>query len=421
MPVPSTLFAVAGFTPAKPAEVGLDQAAVDGIARDMQKLVRDGRRAGIVSAVACRGRLVHAQACGWRDMEADLPMQADTLFRLYSMTRAITAAGLLTLLDEGKLALDDPVAKFLPEFTDTPVIANRDAGTTEPQQTPLTIRHLLTYTAGFGYPDSYPAPWKLTMADVLPIGGTLAAGIARLAAAPLLAQPGAQWRYGFSGDVTARVAEVVSGQSYDEFLRTRVFTPLGMRDTGFIVPAKRADDLAEIYATGPDDTLINATARAPALNSYQPDETLFSGGGGLVGTVGDYLTFGQMLLNKGKFDATRILAPATVQTMCSNQLRPDQGPLMVGVPGRGTANDMWADHNGYGWGLGISVRLDGDDQRIPGGRGECRWDGLANTTFFIDPEHEIVAVAMAQLLALDGRELEMVLRHQLYIGDSETR
>jgi CubicO group peptidase (beta-lactamase class C family) len=416
MTTPLETFDIDGIPPATPAEVGLTPNAVDGIARGMRALVDQGKRAGIVSAVACRGRLVHAQAYGWRNLEADLRIRHDSLFRLYSMTRAVTAVGLLALIDEGRLTLDDPVAKFLPEFADTEVIKMRGDGsvTTEPQQTPLTIHHLLTYTGGFGYPDSYPPPYKLTMDDVLPVGGTLADGIRRLAQAPLLAQPGAQWRYGFSGDVTGRVAEVVSGQPYDEYLRTRIFAPLGMHNTGFIVPAARKDDLAEVYAAGPDGTLVNATKRVPMLNSYAPGETMFSGGGGLVSTAGDYLIFCQMLLNGGRFGESRILESATVADMCRNHLRTEQGPLMVGAPGRGTANDMWASHDGYGWGLGISVRLDEGEHRIPGGRGECRWDGLANTTYFIDPEHDIVAVAMAQLLALDGRELEMVLRNNLY-------
>lgn len=414
--VSDTNFDIAQFSAATPAEVGLTGIAIDGIARDMQALVDEGRRAGIVSAVACQGRVVHAQATGWRDIEADLPMRGDTLFRLYSMTRAVTAVGLLTLVDEGRIALDDAVADYLPEFRDTPVIVGIHDGQVRlvPQARPLSVHDLLTYTAGFGYPDSYPDEYGLTMGQVLPIGGTLATGIRRLAEAPLLAQPGAHWRYGFSGDVTGRLAEVVAGQPYDEFLRERIFTPLKMHDTGFVVAEARSDDLAQTYSPGPNDTLRNATARLPALNSYQPGETLFSGGGGLVGTAGDYLTFCQMLLNGGEFDDVRILANPSMADMCRNHLAADQGPLMRGVPGRGTENDMWAAHDGYGWGLGISVRLDEGEHQIPGGRGECRWDGLANTTFFIDPEHDIAAVAMSQYLALDGRELEMVLRRNLY-------
>ena len=411
-----TTFTVDQFPGTTPAKVGLTSSAIDGIARDMRALVDEGRRAGIVSAVACRGQLVHAQATGWRDLEADLPMHGNTLFRLYSMTRAVTAVGLLTLVDEGRITLDDAVADYLPEFRDTPVRAGIDGGQVRlvPQVRPLSVHDLLTYTAGFGYPDSYPDEYGLTMDRVLPIGGTLATGIRRLAGAPLLAQPGAHWRYGFSGDVTGRLAEVVADQPYDKFLRERIFAPLNMHDTGFIVPEAPSDDLAQAYSPGPDDTLVNATARLPALNSYLPEETLFSGGGGLVGTAGDYLTFCQMLLNGGEFNGTRILAAPTMADMCRNHLTAEQGPLMRGAPGRGTKNDMWAAHDGYGWGLGISVRLAEGDHRIPGGQGECRWDGLANTAFFIDPEHDIAAVVMSQYLALDGRELEMVLRRNIY-------
>ena len=381
----------------------------------MRALVDDSRRAGIVSAIACRGKLIHYQAYGRRDLEADWPMQEGSLFRLFSMTRAITATGLLTLVDDGLLSLEDPVARFLPEFADTPVLEIRDDKiTTVPQRSPINVQQLLTYTAGFGYPMSYPDSFGLTMDQVLPVDASLATGIKRLAEVPLLAQPGARWRYGFSGDVTARLAEVVSGRSYDEFLDERVFQPLMMSNTGFTVSAERKNDLSQIYSQGQDGTLVNSTARAPVTNSYEPDTRMFSGGGGLVSTAGDYLVFCQMLLNGGEFNGARILATQTVANMLRNQLTPEQGPLMWSAPGRGTKDDTWAAHNGYGWGLGISVRLENETHTIPGGRGECRWDGLANTTYFIDPEHQIVAVAMSQFLAMDGRELELVIRDNLY-------
>ena len=407
---------IEGFDLVTPEEVGLEKRRIDAIAAGLRGLVDDSRRAGIVSAIASRGKLVHFQAYGSRNLEANLPMEADTLFRLYSMTRAVTAVGLLTLVDDGSLGLADPVAKYLPEFADTPVIDEIGAHEiiTVPQSTPLSVYHLLTYTGGFGYPLSYPESFGLTMEQVLPVDGTLETGIRRLAEVPLLAQPGARWRYGFSGDVTARISEVVSGKPYDAFLRDRIFEPLGMHDTGFTVPVERERDLAEMYSPGPDGVLVNATARAPVTNSYEPGSRLFSGGGGLVSTAADYLSFCQMLLEGGRLNGTRILLAETAANMLRNHLTETQGPLMWSAPGRGTADDMWAAHDGYGWGLGISVRLDGEQQEIPGGCGECRWDGLANTTYFIDPEHDLVAVAMSQYLALDGRELELVLRTNLY-------
>jgi len=407
---------IEGFDPAAPGDVGLAKERIDGIAAGMRELVDTARRAGIVSAVARQGKLVHFQAYGWRDLEADLPMEANSLFRLYSMTRAVTAVGLLTLVDDGSVGLNDPVARYLPEFSDTPVIAEirADEIVTVPQSTPLSVHHLLTYTGGFGYPMSYPDTFGLTMDQVLPASGTLETGIKRLAEVPLLAQPGARWRYGFSGDVTARLAEAISGQAYDKFLSERIFQPLKMSHTGFAVPAERNNDLVQIYSAGPDATLLNSTARAPVTNSYEPGSRMFSGGGGLVSTAGDYLVFCQMLLNGGVFNGARILKSETTANMLRNHLTPSQGPLMWSAPGRGTEDDSWATHDGYGWGLGISVRLDDEKQNIPGGRGECRWDGLANTSYFIDPEHEIVAVAMSQFLALDGRELELVIRNNLY-------
>lgn len=408
----------AGFQQAEPAAVGLSAETVDELAAQLRSLVDEGRRAGIVSGILRHGKLVHFQSYGSRNLEQALPMEGDTIFRLYSMTRAVTAVGLLTLCDEGRLKLDDPVADYLPEFADTPVIKEVRDGevVTEPQQSPLTIYHLMTYTAGLAYPESYPKSLGITLDQVLRIGATAEEGIQYLARQPLLSQPGAHWYYGFSGDVLGRIVEVVSGQPYDRFLDERVFQPLRMTDTGFVVPTDQWDRLAEVYAPDDDGGLVNATARVPQSNSYREGETFFSGGGGLVGTAGDYLGFCQMLLNGGELDGVRIIEPDTAALMTRNHLREDQGPLMWYAKGRGTPGDPWTASNGYGWGLGIGVRLEGESHVMPGSDGEYRWDGLANTIYFIDPVHDIVVVAMSQYLSMDQRELEQTIRKTIYGG-----
>jgi len=407
-----------GFQHTDPAAVGLSAAAIDELAAQLRNLVDEGKRAGIVSGILRHGKLVHFQSYGSRNLEQALPMEGDTIFRLYSMTRAVTAVGLLTLCDEGQLELDDPVAEYLPEFADTPVIKEvRDGEViTEPQQSPMTIYHLMTYTAGFAYPESYPKSLGITLDQVLRVGDTAEAGIQYLARQPLLSQPGAHWYYGFSGDVLGRIAEVVSGQSYDRFLNERIFQPLRMNDTGFVVPTDRRDRFAEVYAPDDNATLVNATARVPQSNSYREGETFFSGGGGLVGTAGDYMRFCQMLLNGGELDGVRVIEADTAALMARNHLREDQGPLMWYAKGRGTPQDPWTASNGYGWGLGIGVRLAGEGHVMPGTDGECRWDGLANTIYFIDPVHDIVVVAMSQYLSMEQRELELTLRKNIYGG-----
>ena len=402
--------------PGSPRSVGLLPHAIEGLAEDMRTLVDEGQRAGVVSAVARRGTLVHLQAYGWRDRERRLPMENDTLFRIYSMSRAVTTVALLTLYDQGRYTLEDPVAKFVPEFADTQVLVGQDATQTEPQSNPLTLHHLFTYTAGLGYPFDYPAELGVSFDAVLGVDDRLETGMRNLAGFPLLFQPGGRWYYGFSSDVLGRVAEVVSGQPYDVLLKQRVLDPLQMSDTGFALADGDSDRLAQAYRRDADGYLVNATADLPVINSYREGKQMFSGGGGLVGTVMDYLRFGQMLLNGGELDGVRVLKPTTVALMTRNHLRPEQGPLNWYASARGTPEDPWWNLNGYGWGLSVGVRLDEGPHGVPGGSGEIRWDGLANTTFFVDPEHEIVAVAMTQYLGPDQVELELALRRNLYGG-----
>lgn len=397
-----------------PESVGVNSQTIDALAADLRALVDDGKRAGIVSAIAKNGKLIHFQAYGHRDIENDLPMEPDTLFRIYSMTRPVTAVGLLTLYEDDRYELDDPVAEFIPEFADTPVSIKRGSTETVPQETPLTIYHLFTYTGGFGYPFDYAQEFGMTFDRVLGVDDTLENGIRNLAAIPLIDQPGAHWYYGLSGDVLGRVGEVASGQPYDELLKERIFEPLGMHDTGFAVSDTDWHRLAQAYRRGEDGQLVNATASLPVLNSYKEGKQMFSGGGGLVGTAVDYTRFGQMLLNGGKLDGVRILEADTVALMTRNHLSESQGPLAWYAAGRWTDEDPFWNYDGYGWGLSIGVRLDGGAHRVRGGKGEFRWDGLANTTFFVDPENDIVAVAMAQYLGTDQIKLELVLRRHLY-------
>jgi CubicO group peptidase (beta-lactamase class C family) len=405
---------------APPESVGLLPQSIDGLAADMRALVDHGKRAGIVSAVARDGRLVHLQAYGMRDLENGLPMQEDTIFRLYSMSRAITAVGLLTLYEQGRFEMDDRLAKFLPEFATTPVLISRDPVDEQPQRSPLTLYHLFTYTAGLGYPFDYPAELGVSFQRVLGVDDKLANGIRNLAGYPLLYQPGGRWYYGLSSDVLGRVAEVIADQPFDAFLEQRVLKPLAMTATGFSLPARESNRLAQAYRPDENGKLTNATASLPKINSYREGGRMFSGGGGLLGTVMDYMRFGQMLLNGGQLDGQRVLEPETVALMTRNHLDDSQGPLNWYAAGRGTPQDPWWNLNGYGWGLSVGVRLDQGPHGVPGGRGEIRWDGLANTTFFVDPENKIVAVAMSQYLGPDQVDLELVLRRHLYGGLTET-
>lgn len=401
-------------------DVGLSPAAMAHLDTSMRALVESGRRSGVVWAVAKNGKLITHKMAGLRDMENNRPMQADTLFRVHSMTRVVTAAAVMTLYEDGKFDLDDPVSKYVPAFANTPVLKDRkgDPTDTEPQASPLTVRHLLTYTSGLGYPFDYDPSFGIDVGfkNTLASGLTIEDAVDFIASKPLLFQPGRRWYYGFSGDVLGRLVEIWSGQPYDIFLRQRIFEPLGLNDMGFQVADEQWHRLAKIYAPGEEGGLTDVTAGAPLSGNYSAGSKIFSGGGGLVATAIDYLRFAQMLLNGGELDGVRILRADTVALMSRNHLTPEQGPLNWYAQGRFTEKDPWTRLNGYGWGLSIGVRIDDQAHTVVGGQGEFKWDGFANTTFFIDPENEIVAVAMTQYLGPGQDDLEMALRTSLYGG-----
>jgi len=411
----------ADFPVAKPEDVGLQPLAITHLDDAMTALVDSGHRAGVIWAVAKDGKLVTHKAAGLRDIENALPMQTDTWVRYYSMTRAVTAVAVMMMYEEGKFALDDPVANFIPAFTDTQVLKDRkgDPTATKPQTSPLTVYHLLTYTSGLGYPFDYDPSLDVGFDTILSSGITIEQGVNTLASKPLLFQPGTHWYYGFSGDVLGRLVEVWSGQRYDEFLQSRIFKPLGLTDIGFQLADGDFHKLAKVYR--PDETgkMADATAGLPPINSFRAGDTIFSGGGGLAGTALDYLAIAQLLLNGGELKGVRLLKPETVALITRNHLTEEQGPLNWYAQGRFTKTDPWRRQDGYGWGLSIGVRIPDEPHTIGGGRGEFTWDGFANTTFFADPENGIVAIALSQYLGPNQDELVHTLRTALYgaLGD----
>jgi CubicO group peptidase (beta-lactamase class C family) len=400
----------APLEPAPPESVGMSRAGLDALKARMARFVDSGQRAGIVYAVARNGRLVALEALGQRDLERRLPMEPDTAFRIYSQSRAITASATLGLVEQRRLGLDDRVAKYVPEIGRMRVLKPGSTTETEPQRQPMTVRHLFTYTAGLGYAPDWPAQLKVQPSDILPLEGTLADGMRNLARLPLLSQPGEKWRYGFSGDLLGRVAEVASGEPLDQLLHRRLFAPLGMRHTGFWVSAERATrgDLAKVYTPGKDGRLEDMSDRATPLSYFTRPGKLFSGGGGLVSTVPDYLRFAQMLLDRGVLDGVRVLEPATVDAMLTRQTTPAQGEVYWYAP------DAFPTVRGFAWGLSIGVRPDDAGPEVPGRPGERGWAGLANTLFFINTRERIVAVAMSQYVGPDAGELNDEFRDGVY-------
>jgi CubicO group peptidase (beta-lactamase class C family) len=349
------------------------------------------------------------EAYGSRNLEKKLPMQLDTQFRIASLTRVLSGATILTLTEDGTLGLNDAVAKYIPEFATTPVIKSveGDKVITEPQKTPLTVRHLFTYTGGFGYAPDWPKSLGLQQDMVIGLDGTLQKGVKTLAKYPLLNQPGAKWHYGFSGDVLGAVAEVAAKKEIDVILKERMLDKLGMKDTGYWT--KDADRIAVVY--GPDEKtgkLVTRNEGADGLSSFTRPGTLKSAGGGLLSTVPDYLRFAQMLLNEGQLDGVRVMKPETVKAMISRQTTADQGLVYWYQP------DRYTTFKGYAWGYAIGVRVEGT-HALPGNVGDAGWAGFTNTWFFIDPKTQVTGVAMTQYLGPDQESVVIKrLREGIY-------
>lgn len=408
--MPLSVVAEESLPTATPESVGMTAEGLEALSASMRGLVDEGLRAGVVWGVLKDGKLVQLEAYGQRNIEAGLPMETDTVFRLYSQTRAVTAAAILTLVDDGKVGLDDPVANYLPEIADMPVIAelSRDRVIkTVPQNSPMTVRHLFNYTAGLGYARDWPAGEEMEQRDILSLDGNLSDMIDKFAKYPLLAQPGERWIYGFHSDVLGALAEVVSGRAFNDFLDRRLLKRIGMKDTGYWVQRGSNDRLALVY--GPGDGGALTAVSAPASSTYTKPGTMFSAGGGLVSTVPDYLRFGQMILNGGELDGVRVLKAGTVAAMGTNALTPTQGTVSFG-----DGFNPPRPFSGYGWGLGIGVRLADAVHTVPGSTGDLVWGGLANTTYFFDPTENIVAVAMTQYLGSTADELVFRLREGVY-------
>jgi CubicO group peptidase (beta-lactamase class C family) len=396
---------------AEPAPAEFTAEGLAQLDADMQSLVAAGQRSGVVYGIARRGAVVVLKAHGLRNIERNLPMENDSAFRIYSQTRAITSAAILTLVEQGKLRLDDPVAKYIPEIGAMRVISRLSDGKiveTVPQKPAMTIRHLFQYSSGLGYAADWPKSAGMVQREILDLDRDLAAMVRKLASYPLLEQPGSRWRYGFSSDVLGRVAEVVAGQPFNEFLRQRLTGPLGLKDTDFWYAPAQVDRIAVVYARNGKGELRPTDAMPPS-STYDRPGPMFSAGGGLLSTAPDYLRFGQMLLGRGSLGGVRILQPTTVDRMTGNTLTEAMGGEVYWY--RQEWNSVF---RGYGWGLGIGVRLPDRAHAVPGSNRDIGWGGLASTGYFIDQENGFVAVVMTQYLGAEGDKPAFLLREGVY-------
>lgn len=358
----------------------------------MAGYVERGDVPGIVTLVSRRGE-VHVDAIGMKAAGGD-PMRRDTIFRIASMTKPITAVAAMILVEECTLRLDDPVDRLLPELADRTVLKRLDGPLeeTEPAHRPITLRDLLTLRMGFGQmmapPDAYPilkAASELQIGMGPPSPATTPAPdewLRQFATLPLMHQPGEQWLYNTGSDVLGVLIARAAGQPLEAFLRERIFAPLGMNDTGFSVPAAKIDRLATGYGTDPETGALKVVDEAEGGQWSRPP-AFPSGAGGLVSTVDDYLAFGQMLLNQGKHGSERLLSRPSVETMTTDQLTPEQ---------RASTGIFLGENRGWGFGMSIITKRD-DLSAVPGRFG---WDGGLGTSGYSDPKEEMVAILMTQ-------------------------
>jgi CubicO group peptidase (beta-lactamase class C family) len=367
-----TVASLRAVTLAPPESVGFSGTGLKAYGQALQALVDEGQLAGATTLVARHGKVVMFDAFGYQDLDAKKPLEKDTVFRIASMTKPITGVAMMMLWEEGKWKLDDPVAKYIPQFKDLKV--NSPNGMV-PQAHPMTMRELMSHTAGFDVNSVYD---KLTIPDTSAPLQTL---IDRLAALPLPVQPGTDWRYGPSVNIQGYIVEKLSKQTLDEFFRTRIFEPLKMRDTGFWVDPSKAARVTRIYNYGPDKRI--QTAPNQALATSKP--VFLSGSGGLFSTAEDYWRFAQMLQNGGELEGARLLKPATIELMRTNVLRPG---VMVDLYG--------PREEGIGFGLDVAIVMDPAKAQTPRGKNSFYWGGAFGTWFWIDPTHDVIVVGMIQ-------------------------
>ena len=358
----------------------------------VQKLIDDQKLSGAVVAVLHKGKMIHYKAQGLRDIETDKPMQQDTIFRIYSMSKPITTVAAMILWEEGAFKLDDPVHQYIPQFKDLKVYQateEADAGRA------MTVRDLMRHTSGLTYDWGADAEIEkmYRQKNVLDFDQPLSVMIDKLSGIPLLFNPGDKWNYGVSTDVLGYLVQQVSGKPFDVFLAERIFKPLGMNDTAFYVHSDKTDRFAINY--GPDDNGGLKIVDGIQESRFLKNPALLSGGGGLVSTAPDYLQFCRMLVNKGTLDGKQILKKETVELMTQNHL-PD---------------GIWTWDAGTGFGLGFSVFV--GTENVKGAVGEYGWGGMASTHFWILPDKDLAVVALSQIVPYTN-QLADAIRKPIY-------
>jgi len=418
-------------TPASPESAGMSTAALNRLEAHLKSRYIDGGRfPGTQVMIYRRGKVVHSVSQGFADLERKVPVKDDTIFRIYSMTKPITSVAFMMLVEAGLVAIDEPVSRYIPEWKNLGVFV---AGTapaflTRPPTRPMLIVDLLRHTSGLTYGfqqrSNVDAAYREKKIGEVIKAGTLDSMIEDLAKIPLEFSPGEAWNYSVATDVLGYLIGKISGMPFEQFLKERIFKPLGMNDTDFFVPAEKAHRFAACYSADPQGGFNPLAADRkgtltlqddPTTSSFLQPPSLVSGGGGLCSTTADYLTFCRALLNGGELGGVRLIGPKTLALMTSNHL-----PNGLDLPAMSRSLFSEATYNGIGFGLGFSVTLDPAKTLIPGSPGEYSWGGAATTSFWIDPAEDLIAIFMTQVLPSSAYPLRRELRTMVYAAITDS-
>jgi CubicO group peptidase (beta-lactamase class C family) len=397
-----------------PESAGLSGPRLQHIDRFLQQKYLDtGKLPCALTLVERNGEVAHLSTLGRMDIERNRPLQEDTIFRIYSMTKPLTSLALMMLVEEGRVSLDDPVHRYIPQWRDLAVYEGgfigsfRTRRTSAPMRVIDLMRHTSGLTYGFQQRTNVDAAYRKLHLGEIPTAVSLEQMIEGLAQVPLEFSPGAAWNYGVSTDVVGYLVGKVSGQPFEQFLRSRILDPLGMTDTDFMVPAAKASRFAACYAATADGRM--ALQDDPQTSFFLKPPTFVSGGGGLVSTVADYLRFCRMLLNGGTLDGVRLVSPKTLELMSQNHLPGDKD-----LPDLAVSLFSEVTYAGVGFGLGFAVSVSPARGLLPGSPGDISWGGLASTYFWVDPRERLIVIFMTQLTPSATYPIRRELRTLVY-------
>jgi CubicO group peptidase (beta-lactamase class C family) len=398
----------------RPESSGLSGPRLQHIDRFIQEKYLDtGKLPCALTLVERNGHVAHSSALGHMDLERKRPLQEDTIFRIYSMTKPLTSLALMMLVEEGRISLDDPVHRYIPQWRELGVYEGgfiggfRTRRTSAPMRVVDLMRHTSGLTYGFQQRTNVDAAYRKLHLGEIPTAVSLEQMIDELAKVPLEFSPGSAWNYGISTDVVGYLVGKVSGQPFEQFLRSRILDPLGMTDTDFMVPAAKASRFAACYAATPKGGMV--LQDDPQTSFFLKPPTFVSGGGGLVSTAADYLRFCRMLLNGGELDGVRLVSPKTLELMSHNHL-----PGGKDLPDLAVSLFSEVTYAGVGFGLGFAVSVSPARGLLPGSPGDISWGGLASTYFWVDPREQLIVIFMTQLTPSATYPIRRELRTLVY-------